>query len=258
MTGLQHILPIREHQSEYLLSQSNFQHIKITMLQSKVEWQKKSALLINLLNLEHKIKLVSADTSLMHLPFSTSLPDAKGFEKRPEYLGMNATLKSYETQLKTINQGLLLPKLKVGFDNGAFGTYTAAHYDTYQLNASLLWTLPLGRLTYKGDVKKYAAQINLQENEIAQFKNEYQQEISTATAQIQIAWEQMTIGKQALQSSFAAMSQSIDRQNLGTARAFEVFQSQQFLLQAQFDYLKAVSEYNKAQFGLKVAMGDNL
>ena len=98
----------------------------------------------------------------------------------------------------------------------------------------------------------------MQQNEIAQFENQYEQEISVATAQLQITAAQMSIGKQALQSSTEAMSQSIERQKLGTAKAFEVFQSQQFLLQAQLDYLKAVSEYNKAQFGLKVAMGDNL
>ena len=186
------------------------------------------------------------------------MTEEKGFQKRPEYLGMNAALKSYETQLKTVNQGLLLPKLKVGFDNGAFGAFNTSLYNTYQLNAALLWTLPLGRLTYKGDLKKYDAQIHLQQNEIEQFKNQFQQEIAVATSQLQIAEEQMSIGKQARLSATEAMNQSIERQKLGTAKAFEVFQSQQFYQQSQLDYLKAVSEYNKAQFGLKVAMGNSL
>lgn len=54
------------------------------------------------------------------------------------------------------------------------------------------------------------------------------------------------------------MQQSIERQKLGTAKPFEVFQAQEFFLQAQLDYLMAISKYNKAQFELKVAKGEGL
>jgi outer membrane protein TolC len=249
-------------QSDYLMAQSNYNHLKISMLQTKVEWQKKSAALANLLNLEGNVRLVSADTSLIPLKLIEQNKDTtfyqNGFEKRPEFLGLNAALQSYQTMRKTANQGLLLPKLRVGFDNGAFGTYSNPLYNTYQLNASLLWNLPLGRLTYKGDLKQWDTKILLQQNEIEQFKNQFQQEVSTANTQLQTAEEQMTIAKEALQSSNEALNQSIERQKLGTAKPFEVFQAQQFFLQAQFDYLKAISEYNKAQYGLKAALGEIL
>ena len=250
------------YQSDYLLSQSNYNHLKISMLQTKIEWQKKSAELVNLLNLENNVSLVSADTSLIPLKLIEQKNDTatykNSFEKRAEYLGLNSELQSFQTLRKTANQGLLLPKLRAGFDNGAFGAYTTPLYNTYQFNASLLWNLPLGRFTYKGDLKKYDTQILIQQNEIEQFKNQYQQENSIANSQLQITEEQMTIAKQALQSSTEALSQSIERQKLGTAKPFEVFQAQQFLLQAQTDYLKSVSEFNKAQYSLYVAMGNNL
>lgn len=250
------------YQSDYLMSQSNYNHLKISMLQTKIEWQKKSASLANLLNLENNITLISADTFLIPLKLIEQKNDTtnykNGFEKRPEYLGLNSELQSFQTLRKTANQGLLMPKLRMGFDNGGFGAYTTPLYNTYQFNASLLWNLPLGRLTYKGDLKKYDTQILIQQNELEQFKNEYQQEVSIANSQLQIAEEQMTIGKQALQSSTEALNQSIERQKLGTAKPFEVFQVQQFFLQAQTDYVKSVSEYNKAQFTLKVAQGQIL
>jgi outer membrane protein TolC len=246
------------YQSEYLLAQSNFNHLKVSMLQAKMEWQKKSAMLANLLNLENNIDLVSADTSLIPLPFSVAPTDTTGFEKRPEYTALNAELKSFQISKKMNNQGLLLPKLRVGYDNGAFGAYSNTLHNTYQVNASLLWSLPLGRLTYKGDLKQWNTKIALQQNKVEQFKNQYQQEISIATSQLQIANEQMTISKEALQLTTEALSQSIERQKLGTVKPFEVFQAQQFYLQAQVDYLKTVSEYNKAQFALKVAKGENL
>lgn len=250
------------YQSDYLLSQSNYNHLKISMLQTKIEWQKKSAELTNLLNLENNISLVSADTSLIPLKLIEQKNDTanyqNGFEKRPEYLGLNSELQSFKTLRKSANQGLLMPKLRMGFDNGAFGAYTTPLYNTYQLNASLVWNLPLGRFTYKGDLKKYDTQILIQQNELEQFKNQYQQEISIANSELQIAEEQMKIAKDALQSSTEALNQSIERQKLGTAKAFEVFQAQQFFLQAQADYLQSVTEYNKAQYSLYVVIGNNL
>jgi outer membrane protein TolC len=244
------------YQSEYLLAQSNLNHLKISMLQSKLEWQKQSALLANVLNLEGSINLVSADTSLVPLSITVQPADSTGFTKRPEYAGLNAELKSFQTSRKAINQGLLLPKLSFGVGNGEFGAYSASLYNTYQLNAALLWTIPLGRLFYKGDLKQWNSKIALQQNAVAQFKNQYRQETTSAAAQLQIAGDQMKIAKEALQLTAEAMQQSIDRQKLGTVKPFEVFQAQQFYLQAQVDYLKGVAEYNKAQFALKVAEGD--
>lgn len=246
------------YQSEYLLAQSNFNHLKVSMLQAKAEWQKKSAMLANLLNFENNINLISADTSLMPLPFSVAPIDTSGFEKRPEYSALNAELKSFQISKKINNQGLLLPKLRIGYDNGAFGAYSNTLYNTYQINASLFWNLPLGRVTYKGDLKQWNSKIALQENKVEEFKNQYKQEISMATSQLQIANDQMTIAKEALQLTTEALNQSIERQKLGTVKPFEVFQAQQFYLQAQIDYIKAVSEYNKAQFALKVAQGEIL
>lgn len=252
------------YQSDYLLSQSNYNHLKISLLQTKVEWQKKSAELTNLLNLDTDYigTLVSADTSLIPIKLIEQKNDTtnyqNGFEKRPEYLGLHSELQSFQTLRKTANHGLLMPKLRVGFDNGGFGAYTTPLYATYQFNTSLVWNLPLGRLTYKGDLKKYDTQILIQQNELEQFKNQYQQEISIAISQLQITEEQISIAKQALQSSIEALNQSIERQKLGTAKSFEVFQLQQFLLQAQIDFLEAFTEYNKLQFTLKVALGNNL
>ena len=246
------------YQSEYLLSQSNFNHLKISLLQAKLEWQKSSAILTSLLNLNKNIRLISADTTLVAIEFNAQEIDTAGFKTRPEYDGLTAELQSLQTSKKTVNQGLLLPTLRVGLDNGAFGGYTTQLNNTYQYNASLLWKLPFGRLTYKGDIKRYNAQIDVKKNAIDQFKNQYQKEIAMANTGLELTSQQMEIAKQALQISTEAMGQSIERQKLQTAKPFEVFQAQQFLLQSQVDYLNVVVSYNKAQFELKVAKGELL
>lgn len=146
----------------------------------------------------------------------------------------------------------------MGVQNGVFGAYQGPTQNTSDVNASLLWNIPLGRFTYQGDLKQWDSKISLQRNKLAQFKNRYRQETVTASAQQQAASEQVSVGKAALQQSAEALNQSIERQKLGTVKPFEVFQSQQFYLQAQIDYLQAVSDYNKAQFALKVAQGEIL
>jgi outer membrane protein TolC len=89
-----------------------------------------------------------------------------------------------------------------------------------------------------------------------QFKVEINQQILLAKSNIQTGQEQMEIADEGLKFSAEALSQSMERQKLGTAQPFELFQSQQFYLKAQLDYLKSVTEFNKAQFSLKYAKGN--
>ncbi|RTZ03306.1 TolC family protein [Flavobacterium sp. RSP49] len=246
------------YQSEYLLASSNFNHLKIEMFQAKIGWQKKSALLSNLLNLEQQTQLISTETNLLPLALTPILTEENTLERHPQYLGLQSELEALKTENKTVNQGLLLPKLRIGADNGTFGRYSDNLYTTYQVNASLLWDIPFGRFSYQGDSKKGKARVDLQHNKVAQFKNQYQQEITLATTEIQMAAAQIPVVKQALAFATEAVNQSIERQKIGTAEPFEVYQAQQFNLQAQLDYLKIISDFNKAQFALKVAKGDNL
>lgn len=250
------------YQSEYLLAQSNYNHLKILLIQTKTEWEKKSAELSNLLNLESTVLLAGTETSIIPLKLSVTAHDTSSqktvFEKRPEYLSFQSNLFSIQTQRKTATTGLLLPKFRLGTDNALFGKISSPYYNTYQLNASLVWTLPLGRFIYNGDIKQFDVKILIQQNEMEQFKNQVQEELSKATAQMQSTEEQMKISDESLKLSAEALQQSMERQKLGTAKPFEVFQAQQFFLQAQTDYLQSVTEYNKAQYSLFVAMGNNL
>lgn len=250
------------YQSEYLLAQSNYNHLKISLLQTKTEWQKKSAELVNLLNIEANTLLASSDYVIVPLKLSINVPDTTQqksiFEKRLEYLSLQSELFSLQTERKTTTTGLLMPKLRLGTEDGLFGKVTSPYYNTYQLNASLVWQIPVGRLIYKGDLKKSDANILIQQNQVEQFKNQVQQELSKGTAQLLSVQEQMNIANEALKLSAEALQQSMERQKLGTVKPFEVFQAQQFYLQAQIDYLKATAEYNKSQYFLYITLGNNL
>jgi outer membrane protein TolC len=249
------------YESEYLMASSNFSHLKVSMLQAKADWQREGIALASLLNLKNTGGMLSADTALIPLQIvreQTVADYMSNIEKRPEYLGLNEQLKSYYTLRKAAVNGIYKPKLRIGTDNGPFGGLGKTFQNTYQFNASLVWTLPLALLTTKGDIKRWDAQIKIQQNQVEQFRNLFVQEVTGANMQLQNSKEQVDVAKAALRTSGEAVYQGTQRQKLGTARPFEVFQSEQFYLQTQIDYLNAVANYNKAQYALYVAMGNNL
>lgn len=262
------------YQSELLLSKSNLSHLKIDMLNSQSEYNQKSAELVRLINLDSKIRLVSVDSVMLPLDFQLELLSVSDttYKNRPEIKSIDFTIRSLQTERKITTTGLFIPTLSIGTYGSYFGRINGAVtpmfplqypetkqlYPTGMLNASLTWNIPLGRLIFGGRLKQYNSQIKIQEIKSEQFKAQINEEIANANQLLIIGKEQIEIAKEALEQTAGALNQSIERQKLGTVKPFEVFQAQQFYLQAKIDYLKSVSEFNKAQFALKVAKGEKL
>ena len=247
--------------TELLLAKSNYNHLRIAALQSKIDFEKKSALLVNLLNIEEDVVLVSADTAIVPVKMVEDIPDSSAqdiYKKRPEYMSLHSGLRSIQTERKMTTTGLLMPKVRLGAYGSSFGSLDSGFVPTNELNLSLLWQIPTGRLLYRGDLRMVNARVMLQENSIEQLKNQVRQEVTEAKSQLRSATEQVEIAEESLQLSAEALSQSIQRQKLGTVIPFEVFQAQEFYMKAQIDYLQAISSHNKAQYSLYVAMGNNL
>lgn len=262
------------YESELLLAKSNKNHLKVEMLNAKKDYNNASAALKKLLNIEQNVKLASADESLLPLGFTAELESVEdsAYQNRPEIKANELQFQALEMERKKYTTGLLIPELNVGTYGSYFGRIngnvspmfpaqypeTQQLYPTQALNVSLMWKIPLGALTYQGDKKSFDSKMRLNEIEAEQFKVQINEEIANATSDLQLGKEQIETAKEALDFTTEALNQSIERQKLGTAKPFEVFQAQQFFLQAQLDYLKAVSAYNKAQYALKVAKGENL
>jgi outer membrane protein TolC len=269
------------YESELLLAKSNKNHLQVEMLNAIKAYNNASAVLKKLLNIEQNIKLAIANESLLPLDFTADLSAGQaGLETVADSVYLNRPeIKANELQLKALNierkkhtTGLLIPELKMGTYGSYFGRIngnvspmfpadyptTQQLYPTRALNISLLWKIPLGELTYQGDKKTYDSRIRLNEIENTQFKVQINEEIAKAKSDLQLGKEQIETAKEALDFTTEALNQSIERQKLGTAKPFEVFQAQQFFLQAQLDYLKSVSDFNKAQYALKVAKGETL
>ncbi|MBL4707256.1 MAG: TolC family protein [Flavobacteriales bacterium] len=264
----------KRYESEMLLAKSNRNHLKLEMLNAQKMYRQASAELLKQLNLAQSIKLVSVDSSLMPLDYTLELTSISEelYKNRGEIKAKELEIKSLQIQKKNFTTGLLIPQLSIGANTSYFGKlndnvdpmdpirYTSPDqlYPTSTINASLLWQIPLGAFIYKGDSKKYSSLIRLKKIETEQLKAFINEEITRASIQVKTGKQQIEIAKEALKLSSEALKQSIERQQFGTAKPFEVFQTQQFYIQSQIDYLKVVSEFNTAQFTLKVAKGETL
>lgn len=260
------------YESELLLAKSNTAHLNVEMLKSRVEYNNKSAALIKLLNLDPTFKLIATDTVLAPLEL-ISIDKAYDsidsvYQNRPEIKGMELSLHALNKEKKTITTGLFLPEIRIGTYSSYFGDVISpinvrepngnSFAPTSAINAALVWKIPIGRLTYNGGVKQYNAQISLRENQLAQTQAQVNMEIISTQQEVTIANEQMKIAKEGNQLAEKALQQSIQRQQLGTVRPFEILQAQEIYITSRLDYLNAVAAYNKAQYAHYVAIGNKL
>ncbi len=250
------------YQSELLLAETNYRHYQIRGLQLKAQWLETSASLAELLRIPQPVQLIAGDSLLVPISLasapSESISLGNSYLQRPEYQSMQATLESIHIRKKTVTSGLLIPGLYVGMNDGAFGPFITPLSNTYALNAGLIWQIPLDRLFNRGELKQYNTALVLQQNRITQFQDQAAQEITSATAGLHAAQQSLALARDALQTAAEGLKQSVQRQQLRTAKPFEVLQAQQFYLQAQNDYADVVAAYNKMQYQLYVAKGNDL
>jgi len=251
-----------QYESQLLLARSDQNHLRVQKMKAKMAFKKHSTALAKLLNISPEITLVSSDTLLVpiHLIEETSLQARidSTFHSRPEFSAAMMDLEALKMSKKMTTEGLLLPEIQLGSYSSFFGKIVSPLYFTNAYNLSLLWKIPIGRLTDKGELKQINAKISTQRTKIDQVKNQVRSEIQLAKETLMVANEQMNFARDGSMQAEKALKQGIMRQNSGTVVPYEIIQSEENYITSRLDYLEAVSTYNKAQYKLFVALGNNL
>lgn len=248
-----------QHQSDLLLAKSNLNHTKIALKETEIEMKQSSAALVELLNIQDNVELVAADSIFVPVELVKEQPNKEtAFSLRPELKKLESDISSLQIEQKTFSTGLLFPTLKLGTYDSYFGELISPLYNTFELNTALLWSIPLGTLLMNGDKKIYNSKIKINQILVDETKAQITREIVSANAQANLAKEQIKLAEEALQFANEALSQSIERQKLRTSKPFEVFQAEEYYIRAQVDYINAIKSYNKAQYWLYIALGNNL
>ena len=218
--------------------------------------------LIGLLNLNPQTELVLKEEILSPLELidldniMSTLDSA--YKQRPEFQRNCLLVKSFEKEKKSTTTGLLLPELRFGAYGSYFGDVFSPVDPTGEINASVLWRIPLGRLAFAGKLKQYNSKIALTELATEQLKAQVNSEAFRSYEIVLNSREQMEVSEQGVQNARQALDQCVQRQQLGTVRPFEILQAQEIYIQNRIDYLQAVSNYNRAQYELKIALGEKL
>lgn len=242
-------------ESEVLLARSDVNRLKIEMLDAELAFGEISGLMVRLLNLAPGTRLVCGDSLLAPLDLGVQIPEQSSrFELQAQEYG----LQSLQYQRKSVTKGLLLPEVRVGAYTSVFGDVFAPVDPTSAINASITWNIPLGSLLNGDQARMYNARIAQHEARTNLIKSQINQEVETAKIKRDISRSKMKLAEEGAGFAEEALSQSVLRQKAGTTVPFELVQTQEAFLRMTLAYLKAVADYNQAQFELKVAVGEDL
>jgi len=246
------------YKSDVLLAKANLNHIKIEVSRSNMAILEKSNKLMNILNIKDDAVLFSSDTLLVPVDIvdSSQVDVSVAYSNRPEVLQVQSNIESLTISRKSTTTGLLLPAINLGLNDGLLGPYFNPLGNRFTYTAGLQWNVPLGLLFFGGSRKQYDARIQIERIRLDQTKNNVRQEVSDAYAMLDAVKKQMRLAAEALGFANEALDQSMQRQKLGMALPLEVFQAQKQLVEAEIDNITAISEYNKAQYSLYVALGN--
>ncbi len=251
-------------QSDWLLARSNIKHLQVEQLNAKKGMAEFMARLTGLLNLPPNTQLISKEEFISPIKLVSEnepLNDlSNAYSLRPEMKYMALERQALETEKEGLRKSMALPELSLGVFGGTYGGVFSPQRPTAEINAAVLWRVPLELVLpeHKGPFKKLDAQLHIQQFEVEQFKNQINEELAAAKWLMEATSEQMSIAKEGSELAGQAYQQSVQRQQLGTARPYEILQAQEIYMQAQLDYLQAVTAYNQAQYRLYVALGNGL
>ena len=247
------------YKSDLLLAKANLNHVYIAVSKAGTSIQKASHKLLEILNISEDVQLLVSDSLLIpvNLVDTSKIELTSAFEKRPEMMVFNSKIEGLRIERKSQTTGLLLPKVNFGLNNGPFGPAFSPIGNAFNYYLGAKWDIPLGVLLIGGTKKKFDSQIRIQEIKIDQVKNEIRRQIRDEEMLMKTSNSRMELAESGVGFAKEALDQSMQRQRLGTAIPLEVMKAQEQMMEAELDLIEAVTEYNKAQYGLFIALGNN-
>ena len=182
--------------------------------------------------------------------------------RRPEVGARAAALAAAETRRRQEQYRPLLPTVSVGFSGGAFGggsnlagpelSHFAGRTD---FDVQVFWTLRnlgAGNLSL---VKRRWAEVGQAVGERSRAVAEIRSEVSAAFAEASASRRRVDVTTRQLASAEAGFREDLERIRNTVGRPVEVVNSLQLLNQSRVARIRAVTEYDKAEFRLFVALG---
>lgn len=198
------------------------------------------------------IELVPID-----LPVEALLPT--GLNNRPELAEARHLVGEALHRYRLEKSAPWLPNVLMGTSYAAFGGGTGSQIDNtagrFDLDAIAYWqvrSMGIGEYAARREARARYDQTRFQQIRVV---NEVSCEIVQAHAQVQARHRQIAISQQAVERAVASFDRNLRRVKDLKGLPIETLQSIQALDQARREYLRALVDYNTAQFRLQRALG---
>ncbi len=198
------------------------------------------------------IEMTPTDCSLRQLV-------AEGLANRPELAEGRLLAGEAFARLRREEAAPLLPNVLVGLSEGDFaagqGTPFANLQGRFDFDAIAYWELRnfgFGDRAARNEVRSQVEQAQIRQSDVA---DQIAREIVEAYAETQSRRREIETARQGIQSAIDSHRRNLDRIRAAKGLPIEALQSVQALAQSRREYLRAVIDYDSAQFSLYRAIG---
>ncbi len=242
------------YNTDLLLAQSNRENHSLAFSAAMQEFNTLKFELLALLDLRETSELIVDDVNLMPIDLVTDDMEAKSIPEL-EYLESRYAAKEFE--YKSEKNEVLIPTLRLNAYTSLFGGVFEPIDPTHAINGGIGWDIPLSRLT--GDeLNVLKIEKSMLEAELQYQSYKADRDIIHRKEELKIYKDQIASAETAVNYSLQAVDESIQRQNLGLARPFEIEYAQDAFLRSRINYIRAIVNYNIKQYELYVKLGNNL
>ncbi|HUG92830.1 MAG TPA: TolC family protein [Planctomycetaceae bacterium] len=223
-----------------------------------------SARLTQLLSQPGGTKLVPREPSITPVELvdvSTPLNEllATGLSNRPELAETSFLVAQAVERLRREEHAVWLPSVLLGAsygtNGGGLGSAMDDFDDRWDVDAAVWWqvrNLGVGEKAARDEARSLVNQARWRQ---VQALDQVAAEIASAHAQVQARALQIETARGGISAALDSYDRNRARIREGQGLPLEVLQSLQALDQARREYLRAVSDYNEAQFRLHRALG---
>ena len=141
----------------------------------------------------------------------------------------------------------------LGGSNG--GSATDRFNDSQDFGVGLAWRVGPGGIGDFPRIEASTARLRASELSAERQELEVKRQVVEAQTRVQSFGDQLESARRALAASEEALKLTRQRQQFGVGEVLENIQAEQDLTRARLDYLTVVTEYNRAQFALRRAIG---
>ncbi len=223
-----------------------------------------SARLAQLLRLHPTLKLQPLEPMVVPIELTNQvqpLPElvSQGLTNRPELSANRFLVNEAVERLRREKCAPLIPSVILGASYGGMGAGIGSNLqslqDRFDMDAIAFWevrNLGAGERAARSDAKSQVQQARLRELEAL---DQVAREVVEAHAQVAARKRQIAVAKEGVAAAQSSYDRNRERIQGAQGLPIEVLQSIQALAQARREYLRAVVDYNMAQFTLHRALG---